>query len=325
MKSLQQYGLSIAFVMVWSSGYIGGAIATESIPPLTVTLWRFAIASLLLGLIAWRRRERWPQGRREIGGAIATGMLLFALQFGALYIALGVGMPAATTALIACSSPLAVAALSAALRWERLSVRQWFGVLFGVLGVVTTLADRLGRPPSVAALLWTLLGLVGLVSGTMLQARLLIPAGPASLASVELAASTLALAFCAPFAGSLTIPWTLRAMVSFSWVAVIAGVGAPLLLFALIRQRGATQASSLLFVVPGITALTAWPILGTPIGPTALIGFAVAACGLRLARASHERKFSAQRIAGHADSRITKLYDRRGQKVLLEDMERIRY
>jgi hypothetical protein len=28
----------------------------------------------------------------------------------------------------------------------------------------------------------------------------------------------------------------------------------------------------------------------------------------------------AQRIAGHADSRTTKLYDRRGQKVLLEDM-----
>jgi integrase/recombinase XerD len=33
----------------------------------------------------------------------------------------------------------------------------------------------------------------------------------------------------------------------------------------------------------------------------------------------------AQRIAGHADSGTTKLYDRRGQKVLLEDMERIRY
>jgi site-specific recombinase XerC len=34
---------------------------------------------------------------------------------------------------------------------------------------------------------------------------------------------------------------------------------------------------------------------------------------------------AAQRIAGHADSRTTKLYDRRGQRVLLEDMERIRY
>jgi hypothetical protein len=34
---------------------------------------------------------------------------------------------------------------------------------------------------------------------------------------------------------------------------------------------------------------------------------------------------AAQRVAGHAESRTTKLYDRRGQKVLLEDRERIRY
>jgi site-specific recombinase XerD len=33
----------------------------------------------------------------------------------------------------------------------------------------------------------------------------------------------------------------------------------------------------------------------------------------------------AQYIAGHADSRTTKLYDRRGQKTTLEDIERIRY
>jgi hypothetical protein len=38
---------------------------------------------------------------------------------------------------------------------------------------------------------------------------------------------------------------------------------------------------------------------------------------------AHLRPLNA--FAGHADSRTTKLYDRRGQKVLLEDMERIRY
>jgi hypothetical protein len=45
----------------------------------------------------------------------------------------------------------------------------------------------------------------------------------------------------------------------------------------------------------------------------------------RAQRRSLEPGSPAQRIAGHVDSRTTKLYDRRGQKVLLEDMERIRY
>jgi hypothetical protein len=41
--------------------------------------------------------------------------------------------------------------------------------------------------------------------------------------------------------------------------------------------------------------------LGTPIGPTALVGFAIATCGLRLARASHERQVSEPDAADHPD------------------------
>ena len=191
----------------------------------------------------------------------------------------------ATTALIACSAPLLVAALSALLGWERLAPRQWAGVALGVLGVVITLSDRLGRPPSATALGWALLGLTGLVGGTLLQGRLRIAAGPAALASVELAAAALVLALSAPFAGSLAIPLTVHALLAFGYVAVVAGAGAPLLFFALIRQRGATRASSLLFVVPSVTALCAWAVLGTPIGMTALLGFVTAGSGLLLARA----------------------------------------
>jgi hypothetical protein len=49
---------------------------------------------------------------------------------------------------------------------------------------------------------------------------------------------------------------------------------------------------------------------------------------MRLRRFQFEKSLTldaAQRIAARADSRTTKLYGRRGQKVLLEDMERIRY
>src|SRR5262245_59003860 len=129
MKALQRTALPVAFVLVWASGYIGGAVATSEIAPLTVTLWRFVFAASVLGLVAWRRDERWPAPRRELPFAVATGLLLFAVQFGALYVALGEHMPAATTALIACSAPLVVAAMSALLGWERLSPRQWSGVV----------------------------------------------------------------------------------------------------------------------------------------------------------------------------------------------------
>lgn len=284
MKSLHTDWLGLAFVLVWSSGYIVGSIATSHIAPLTVTLWRFLLAAVVLAAIARRRDERWPHGRRELSLVVATGALLFAVQFGGLYIGLSDGMPAATTALIACSAPLLVAVAAAAFKWERLIWRQWAGVMLGVTGVVITLADRVGRPPSGAALAWTLVGLLGLTGGSLLQGRLGTVAGPAAVASTQVFAATAVLAVWAPSQGSLAMPLTVTAVASYLWLAVVAGVGAPLLFFALIRQRGAPRATSLLFLVPAVTALAGWPILGRPVGPAAVVGLAVAGAGLWLAR-----------------------------------------
>lgn len=303
MKALQEHSLPVAFVALWSSAYVAGAVAVPAIAPLTVTLWRFVIAGALLALIAWRRRERWPISRREFGGAVAAGVLLFGLQFGALYIGLAQGMPASTTAMIACSASLFVALASATLGWERVSARRWVGAVIGLSGVVVTLSDRLGRPPSGSALAWTLLGLAGLVGGTMLQGRMKFQAGPAAIAAIELLVSAALIACIAPFFGSLAIPQTPSVVAAFAFIVLLAGVGAPLLLFALIRRRGATSASSLLFIVPPLTALEGWLVLGSRIGPAAVTGLAIAALGLWLSRVTPPRATAVQTLPSASHNR----------------------
>lgn len=295
MKPLRAEMAGVAFVLVWSSGYVVGALATQVVPPLAVTLWRFGVAAVVLAVIARVRGERWPRGR-ELVGVGAVGIPLFAVQFGALYTALADGMPASTTALIACSAPLLVAVIGAGARWERLHPGQWVGIGLGVVGVAVTLADRVGRPPSVGALAWTLLGLVALAVGTVMQARLRPGAGPSAVAATELAVAFVVLAVWAPLRGSVAIPLTAHAVGTFAWLALVSGVGAPLLLFTLIRTRGATRTSSYLFVVPAVTAIAAWPILGTPPGLLTVAGLVVVAVALWLARprtASGQRRRSA--------------------------------
>jgi drug/metabolite transporter (DMT)-like permease len=282
VKSLRIDLLGTAFVLIWSSGYVVGSLATQVMAPLAVTLWRFVLAAVVLAAVAVWRGESWPRGR-ELAAVAAIGVPMFAVQFGALYSALADGMPASTTSLIACSAPLLVAVIGFAAGWERLSGTQSAGIALGLAGVVITLADRVGRPPSPAALGWTLLGLAALTAGTTMQARLRSGAGPAAVASVELVAGFAVLAVWAPLRGPLAIPLTVHALGTFAWLALVTGIGAPLLLFALIRQRGATRASSYLFIVPAVTAIAAWPVLGTPLQPTAVAGLAVAAAGLWLA------------------------------------------
>jgi drug/metabolite transporter (DMT)-like permease len=282
MKPLQIAALAPGvFVLVWSSGYVVGALGTEVVAPETITLWRFLGAAAVLAVIAGVRRERWPRGT-DIARVAAVGVLFFGVQFAALYYGMSVGVPASTTALVACSAPLVVAVVSARLGWETLTRRQWQGVALGLGGVVLTLADRVGRPPHLVDLGWTLLGLVGLAAGTLLHGRLRVDAGAGSIATFEVLGGAAPMAVLAPLTGSLSVPLSVHAVGSMLWLTLATGVGGPLLMFALIRQRGATATISLLFVVPAVTAIAAWPVLGTPLSVTAVAGLLVAGMGLLL-------------------------------------------
>ena len=282
MKSLRIEIYSVAFVLVWSSGYVFGALATQVIAPLAITMWRFLVAAIVLAAIAVARREQWPR-RRELATLAAIGIPMFAIQFGALYTALAAGMPASTTSLIACSSPLLVAVISSAAGWEHLTPLRWAG---------SDWASPAWRRPSPTGwagpqrrrVAWTLLGLAALAGGTALQSRVKTSAGPAAVASVEVAAGFVVLAGWAPLRGSLTIPLTFHALGAFAWVSLVAGVGGPLLLFSLVRSIGATRASSLLFAVPAITSIAAWPILGIRLGALTGVGLAIVGVALRLGR-----------------------------------------
>jgi len=295
MKALRIDVLGIASVLVWSSGYLVGSIATRTMAPLAVTVWRFAVAACVLALVAVVRRERWPRGREALA-LLGVGVPFFAVQFGAFYSAMADGLTAGTTSLIACSSPLAVAAIGAASGWERLRPAQRLGIGLGVVGVLVTLADRVGRPPNLASLLWALAGLAGLAGGTALQSRVATGAGPAAVASLEVVGGLAVLAVWAPLAGDVTIPLSGPNLATFAWLALVAGVGAPLLFFALVRTRGATAASSHLFVVPAVTALAAWPLLGERPGAWTVAGLGVVVVALMLATG---------RLAGHGDRERT--------------------
>lgn len=280
MKRLDLAGT--AFVLIWSSGYVVGAIVAKAAAPLAATTWRLGLAALLLAAMAIKARATWPRRPARILAVLGVGAVLFGVQFGGLYLALSEGMPAGTGALIMSVCPLVVAAVSAVLGLDRLGARQWAGAALGMLGVVLALADRVSQPDSVAPLLWTLLGLAGFAVGTLLQRQVAGGTDFRVLASLECGAAALALVPWALLHGGLGLPLTSPVLTATAWLTLINAVGGPLALFFLIRTRGATQASSLLFLVPAVTALASWPVLGQRIGVTTVLGLVVAGAGVRL-------------------------------------------
>ena len=121
------------FVVLWSSAFIAAVIGTDAAPPLLLTFSRFAVAGVLLTIVALVTKSPWPKGRMLLH-VIVVGLLMQAVQFGAFYTAIGAGLPGGVVALIQGFNPVLIALLAGFLLGEEITGRQWLGFAIGADG-----------------------------------------------------------------------------------------------------------------------------------------------------------------------------------------------
>jgi len=272
-----------AFVVLWSSAFIAGVIGLGAAPPLLLTLCRFALAGVLLAVAALAVRAPWPRGK-ALGHVVVAGLLLQAVQFGAFYTAMSLGVTGAMAALVQGLHPVLTAILAVPLLGERVSLRQWAGFGLGALGVVLAVVEKLSSAGP--ALLLCVGGLLGLSLGTLYQKRFCADMDLRSGQAVQLLASVpvigvLALTVESPHVSAWG-PFT----AAVSWLALVNSIGAFSLLYLMLRRSQASRASSLFFLTPSVTAVMAWVILDQPLSPLIVLGLVVSGSGVALATRS---------------------------------------
>jgi drug/metabolite transporter (DMT)-like permease len=281
--SLAEVATSAAFVLVWSSGYLVGSIGARHGPPLALTFWRFLIAFTVLAAAALVTRAPWPAGPRAWLHLLVAGTLLQAVQLGGIYLGFAAGVPAGLSSLVLSATPLVVAAAAVPLFAERLSGRQWLGLGLGLLGVALSLGSKLsGAGHQLAGYAFTVIALAGFAAGTLYQKRFGARVDLRSGTAVQLLGATATTLPLAAVHGGLTMPLTAPALGSLAWLATVNSTGGFLLLFALLRRRTGGAATSLLYLVPPVTALLGVPLLGQPLTLGTVAGMAVSGIGVAL-------------------------------------------
>jgi drug/metabolite transporter (DMT)-like permease len=265
------------FVALWSSGYVVGAIAIEHADPLPLLAARFALASLVavpLALSSGRWRAA-PLGRLAV-----IGVLLQIVQFGGIYGGFALGVPAGLSALVMLGlSPLVTTALAVGSGQERGDARLWTGLAVGVAGVAISLAPELGTSRVGAGIGVTVLGMLGLAGGTVLQKRWV---GAADLRVSVAVQSVTGVAIVAPAVAVFGGRWhfSTQLVLSVGWLAWGMGIATLLLLVHLLRGHAASTVGALLLVVPPVTALASALTLGEALHPASLAGMIVALTGV---------------------------------------------
>jgi drug/metabolite transporter (DMT)-like permease len=266
-------------IPLWSSGFIAGALATSHAGALTMTFWRFVGAAPLMALIALATRAPWPRGRRTIAIVVVVGLLLQVVQFTGSYLALQYGVPAGLVALLAGAGPLIVALVGTFALGEHLHRVQWIGSGLGVAGVLLAVVDDLHGTTTARGLLFALLGLAGLVGGTLIQRHHGHGYDARSGNAIQLAAGTVAIGVITAFTQGFRIPITEPAIAPVVWLVIANSVCAVLLFYWLLKREKGGEATSFLYLVPAVTAIAAVPILGQPLHPLVIAGLVLALAG----------------------------------------------
>jgi drug/metabolite transporter (DMT)-like permease len=271
----------VAFVLVWSSGYISGPAAVQAAAPFTVLGWRFALAAVLAVALSLALRRPTRMDRATVTRVAAVGLMMNAVQFGLMYVAFDLGLGATLASLFHALSPVLTALLAAAILGERVSLLQVGGFVVGVLGVLLVLGGDLGRAGGPAAVLIGCLSMLTLSLGTLGQRW--IGAQPDLLwsAAVQFAVSAPPL---------LVLGWTTegawpvtdgrQALVAVLFLAIVNSIVGLVLLSLLVLRGGSGAAASLFFLSPPVTAVLAWVVLDETLSVLQLVGLLVAVVGV---------------------------------------------
>ncbi|HEX6346875.1 DMT family transporter [Umezawaea sp.] len=268
------------FVVLWSSAFVAAVIGTDVAPPMLLTFSRFALAGVLLAVIAWVSGSRWPRGR-QLAHVVVVGLLMQGVQFGGFYSAIGLGLPGGVVALVQGLNPVVIALLAAGVLHERMTRYQWLGFAVGGGGVLLAVSDRLDS--SLGAILLCVVGLLGLSLGTVYQKAFTPDVDVRSSTAVHFLVAT-------PFMGVATLlletphvsDWGVFGGV-LAWIVLVNSVGTFLLLNLMLRRETAGRVGALFFLTPAVTALLAWLVLGQTLSAVALVGLALGGVGVLIA------------------------------------------
>ncbi|MDP3823278.1 MAG: DMT family transporter [Burkholderiales bacterium] len=274
------------FVLIWSTGFVVARFGMPHSPPMSFLALRYALS--LLCFVGWISLAgvEWPRGREQWLHLAVVGVLIHAAYLGGVWSAVKAGIGAGTVALLVGLQPVLTAIwtalITSAATQARVSMRQWFGLLLGLAGLVFVVWPKLGGGEVTA---WNLalavFALVGITTGTLYQKRFVAPCDVRSASAVQLLA---AFVVTAPLAALEAEPivWHPHMIGAMAWSVLVLTLGGSSLLYMLLQRGAATPVTSLMYMVPPCTALMAWALFGESFTPQMLLGMLLTVSGVAL-------------------------------------------
>ena len=265
------------FVLLWGSAAIFTRWGLDNASPMALLVFRFLVALVALAPLAIVRRRWLPAPGTRLQTA-ATGLMLIGGYSVCYFEAMANGVTPELIATIMGIQPI----LTLCVVERRLQGRRLSGLLLALAGLVLLVWRSLAASPmatATAGILFALAALLLMTFGALWQKR--SRQAPADVLPLQYAVSLGLCLLIAPVSG---FRFTVNAglIIPVLFLGLLISVVAQLLLYRLLSAGNIVNVTSLFYLVPAITALLDYLLLGNRLSAAAMVGMMAIVGGIVL-------------------------------------------
>ena len=271
------------FILLWSSAFITTKPIIDHSDPFAALAFRFALVALGFFVFSIYSRQKILVGKKNFFESFFSGVLFHGFYLGGVFYSISIGMPTAIAALIVTLQPVLTNALSGPILNERVSAKQWIGVLLGFAGAGLVLGFDIGSKIPLAGLFATIIALLAITFSTLWQKKLSNNL-PLSVSNMNQAVGgclfhlLIIIFFVDPY-----IDLSQTFILAMSHQIFLVSFGAFTILMYLIKNNSASKTVSIFFLIPATSAFMAWFFLNENLTRLDLIGFLITSVGVYIA------------------------------------------
>ena len=272
-----------AFVILWSSAFVTTRPIIDNSDPFSALAFRFFFVALGFLIFSIYTKQKILTNNKNLIQSIFSGVLFHGIYLGGVFYSVSIGMPTGIVALIVTLQPILTNALAGKFLGEKVSFKQWIGVMLGFFGAALVLGLDIGTSLPVVGVIASFIALLAITTSTLWQKTI----GNSLSLSVSnmyqaiggcLFHLIVIIIFTDPY-----INFTSTFLIAMSHQIFLVSFGAFTILMFLIKNNSASKTVSIFFLIPPTTAVMAWLFLNEVLTNLDLIGFVVATLGVYIA------------------------------------------
>ena len=270
----------LIFILLWSSAFITTKPIIDNSDPFTALAFRFFFVAVGFYLFSLYSKQSIIINQKNLTESLFSGVLFHGFYLGGVFYSISIGMPTSIAALIVTLQPVLTNSLSGPILGEKVTFKQWIGVLLGFIGAVLVLGFDIGSNIPLQGLIATIIALIAITASTIWQKKLSnnLPL-PVSNFYQALGGCLfhvlIIIIFVEPY-----IDFNKTFVIAMSHQIFLVSFGAFTILMYLIKNNSASKTVSVFFLIPATSAFMAWLFLNESLTNLDLIGFFITSIGV---------------------------------------------